>query len=63
MAFLHNMSWRPSAYVVTPNAPLVFPAYMQQLKTDLREKFAGWQTSLKKDKPQEIELEIPRDIL
>jgi hypothetical protein len=63
MAFLHNMSWRPSAYVVTPKTLPVFSESAQQLKTDLREKFANWKTSFKKDKPQAIELEIPRDIL
>lgn len=63
MAFLHNMFWRPSAYVLTPQARPVFHASIQQLKTNLREKFTNWKTSLKKDKPQKCELEIPRDIL
>jgi hypothetical protein len=63
MAFLHNMFWRPSAYVLTPKTPPAFPASMQQLKTNLREKLVNWKTSLKKDKSQESELEIPRDIL
>jgi len=63
MAFLRNMFWRPSAYVLTPKSLPVFPASMQQLKTDLHEKLVNWKTSLKKDKPQENELEIPRDIL
>jgi len=63
MAFLHNMFWRPSAYVLTPQARPVFRASIQQLKTNLREKFTNWKTSLKKDKPQKCELEIPRDIL
>ncbi len=63
MAFLHNMSWRPSAYVVTPKTLPIFSESAQQMKADLREKFANWKISFKKDKPQAIELEIPRDIL
>jgi hypothetical protein len=35
---------------------------MQQLKANLREKLVNLKTSFKKDKPQESELEIPRDI-
>ncbi len=58
MAFLHNMSWRPSAYVLTPNSLPAFPAYLQQLKTG----FAIWRTSAKNDRSHENELDIPRDI-
>jgi hypothetical protein len=33
------------------------------MKTDLREKLINWKASFKKDKSQEIRLEIPREIL
>jgi membrane protease YdiL (CAAX protease family) len=62
MAFLHNLFWRPTVYVLTPAAPLVFFTTVQELKTNLRQKIAKWKASFKKDKPQEIELEIPRKI-
>ncbi len=62
-AFLNNLFWRSSAYVLTPTTPPTFLTSIQQWKTDLREGFAKWKASFKKDKPQEIELEIPRDIL
>ena len=62
-AFLNNLFWRPSALVLSPRPPLVFSTSVQELKIELREKFSAWKISFKKDKPQESELEIPRDII
>ncbi len=63
MTFLHNLAWRPSVHILTPKTMPVFSTSVQQLKTELREKLHNWRTSNKKDNPQEIELEIPQDIL
>lgn len=63
MTFLNNLFWKPSALALTPQSPLVFSTLVQKLKTDLSEKFSAWKIFNKKEKPQEIELEIPRDIL
>jgi membrane protease YdiL (CAAX protease family) len=62
MAFLHNMFWRPSAYVLTPETPPIFSASALQLKIKLHEKLINWRTFFKNNKSQENELEIPRDI-
>jgi membrane protease YdiL (CAAX protease family) len=63
MAFLNNLFWRPGALTLTPHPPIVFSLSVQELKTELRERFINWKISSKSDKPQEIELEIPRDLL
>ena len=63
MAFLHNLSWRPSAYILTPKAMPSFSTAVQQLKSDFRENLAKWKLWNKKNKPQGTEIEIPRDIL
>lgn len=62
MAFLHNLSWQPSVYMLTPNEKPEFSASVQKLKSDLRERWLAWK-SRKQNEQEEHELEIPRDIL
>ncbi len=63
MAFLGNLFWRPSAYMLTPKDPFVFSTSVQKIGFELRENLFKWRVSFNKNKPQEIELKIPRDIL
>ena len=63
MAFLHNLYWRPGTYILNPKATPAFSTAVQQLKSDFWENITKWRAWNKKEKPQEIEIEIPRDIL
>lgn len=63
MAFLHNLYWRSGTYILNPKATPAFSTAVQQLKSDFWENITKWRAWNKKEKPQEIEIEIPRDIL
>ena len=61
MAFLHNLSWHPSAYILTPREKPEFSKFVQEIKSALRERWLAWRSRKKNE--EENELEIPRDIL
>lgn len=61
MAFLHNLSWQPSAYVLTPKEKPEFESFVQEFKLEIGKQWTRW---VKKKKEQEDpELEIPRNLL
>jgi len=61
MTFLHNLSWQPDVYVLTPREKLEFKKFVQEIKAELHKRL--FEQKLGKKDTKDSELVIPRDVL